>query len=178
VRELISLANRAVVSRQSAAEATQDMRSTLVVWVCDPARNLAAWGHTGDSRLYCFRAGRVLLRTRDHSLYQAMIEAGIADAMSLRGNPQRNVLTASLGSLEDVEVDVTPSLFPLAHGDAFLLCSDGFWDMLSEPEMEAALAGAASPQAWIDDLADRVAGEARLAQDNYSALAIWCRAPA
>ena len=139
VRELIDLANRAVVAGQAASEATRDMRSTLVVLLCDPSRAQATWGHSGDSRLYCFRNGRQFARTRDHSLYQSMIEAGLADAGTLRGNPQRNVLTACLGSLEHFEADVVAQSVPLQPGDAFLLCSDGFWEPLDEAQMEAAL---------------------------------------
>jgi serine/threonine protein phosphatase PrpC len=178
VQELIELANRAVVAGQPQSDATRDMRSTLVVWLCDPAGATAAWGHSGDSRLYCFRDGRLLLRTRDHSLYQAMIDAGMAEEANLRGNPQRNVLIASLGSLEDFEADVTAQNFPLLPGDAFLICSDGFWDLVPEAEMEAVLQRSADPQAWIEELEQTIVREARPGQDNYSALAVWYRSRA
>ncbi len=173
VRELIELANRSVVMGQPQSAATRDMRSTLVVWLCDPAGATAVWGHSGDSRLYCFRNGRLLMRTRDHSLYQAMIDAGMAEKESLRGNPQRNVLIASLGSLENFEADVIAQNFPLLPGDAFLICSDGFWDLLPEVEMEAVLQRAADPQAWIEELERSIVQQARPGQDNYSALAVW-----
>lgn len=175
VRELIELANGAVVSGQSLSETTRDMRSTLVVWLCDPSRSTAAWGHCGDSRLYCFRAGRMLLRTRDHSLYQSMVDAGMADPAALRGNPQRNVLIASLGSLEHFQADVPTDNFLLRPGDAFLICSDGFWEVVGEADMEDALDRAADPQSWIEELGDSVAHQARPGQDNYSALAVWYR---
>jgi len=175
VRELIELANRAVVAGQLSSDATRDMRSTLVVWLCDPVRATAAWGHTGDSRLYCFREGRLLLRTRDHSLAQSMIDAGMADPETLRGNPRRNVLIASLGSLEPFDADVPDDNFPLRCGDAFLACSDGFWERVEEKEMEAALERAANPQAWIEDLEQSIARQAVTGQDNYSALAVWYR---
>ena len=173
VRELIDLANRAVVSGQPLSPATRDMRSTLVVWLCDPAQGTAAWGHIGDSRLYCFRAGRLLSCTRDHSLYQSMVDAGMADPAALRGSPQRNVLIASLGSFEHFEPDVLADNFLLLAGDAFLMCSDGFWEALGEPEMEAALERAADPQAWIADLERSILRKAGPGQDNYSALAVW-----
>jgi len=173
VRELIDLSNRAVVAGQPQSSATRDMRSTLVVWLCDPSRETAAWGHTGDSRLYCFRHGKLLARTRDHSLYQSMIDAGFAAPAELRGNPQRNVLIASLGSLDDFMADVPVEHFPLVVGDAFLICSDGFWEPLAEPEMEAALRRAADPQAWINEMEQSIVRQARPGQDNFSALAVW-----
>lgn len=173
VRKLIDLANRAVVARQSSSDATRDMRSTLVVLTCDPTGGEAVWGHTGDSRLYCFRNGRMLVRTHDHSLFQSMIDAGIAEPEELRGNPRRNVLIASLGSLEHFEAEVPVHPFALLPGDAFLLCSDGFWEMVVESDMEAALQRAPTPQVWIEELAQRIANQARTGQDNYSALAVW-----
>jgi serine/threonine protein phosphatase PrpC len=113
------------------------------------------------------------MRTRDHSLHQAMIDAGIADAEDPRGNPQRNVLIASLGSLDHLDADVPANPFVLAAGDAFLMCSDGFWEPVRESDMEAALQRAETPQAWIEELADLVQRQARIGQDNYSALAVW-----
>jgi serine/threonine protein phosphatase PrpC len=173
VAELLELANRAVRARQSSSDSTRDMRSTLVVWIGDASSRTAAWGHVGDSRLYCFRDGRVLLRTRDHSLYQAMIDAGYAVPADPRSSPERNVLTASLGSAGALEAEVVAEHFRMAVGDAFLMCSDGLWGQVQESDMEAALQRAASPQAWIEELADRVQRQAGAEQDNYSALAIW-----
>jgi len=173
VRELVDLANRAVVAGQAASEATRDMRTTLVVWLCDPSQATAAWGHSGDSRLYCFRNGKLVARTRDHSLYQSMIDAGLADVASMRSNPQRNILTACLGSIEDFEADIVAQGFGLLPGDAFLLCSDGFWEALDDAVIEAALQGASSVQSWIDALEQSVAREGPLGQDNYSALGVW-----
>lgn len=176
-RELMALANRAVVARQASSDATRDMRSTLVISIFDPARGEAIWGHVGDSRLYCFRDGRILLRTRDHSLYQSMIDAGIADPADRSEGIQRNVLTASLGSLDGFDADVLPDPFMLATGDAFLMCSDGFWGLNADSDMEAALQRAHTPQAWIGELAERIASQGRAGQDNYSAVAVWYGTP-
>ena len=173
VRELIELANRAVVAGQAESEATRDMRSTLVVWLGDAAQAAAAWGHSGDSRLYCFRGGRLLMRTRDHSLYQSMIDAGLAHPGDARGHPQRNLLTACLGSNERFEADVVAANHAWLPGDAFLLCSDGFWEPLEEAFMEASLQEAADVQSWIDALERSVARRAHAGQDNYSAIGVW-----
>ena len=173
VRELIDLANQAVVAGQAASEASRDMRSTVVVWLGDPMRAAAAWGHSGDSRLYCFRGGRLQARTRDHSLYQSMIDAGFAEAGDPRGNPQRNILTACLGSIEQFEADVVAANHALLPGDAFLLCSDGFWEPLEDRVIEAALQEAPDVQAWIDALEQSVARHAAAGQDNYSAIGVW-----
>lgn len=177
VRELIELANQAVVAGQAASEATADMRSTLVMWLGDATRAAAAWGHSGDSRLYCFRRGRLHARTRDHSLYQSMIDAGLADPGNLRGNPPRNILTTCLGSVDHFEADVIADNHALLPGDAFLLCSDGFWEPLDEGLIEAALREAPDVQSWIDALEQAVARRAAAGQDNYSAIGVWYGRP-
>ncbi len=177
IRRLIHLANEAVVAHQRPSDATRDMRSTLVVWACDPGRAEAIWGHSGDSRLYGFRDGRVVAQTRDHSLYQALLDAGIADPSQLPGNPQRNVLIASLGSLDGFDPDVLAHPYRMEPGDAFLICSDGFWDPVADSDLEAALQRADSPQAWIDELEQSIIRQDRAGQDNFSAIAIWFGTP-
>ena len=173
VLELIDHANRAVVTGQQASDAVRDMRSTLVVLLCDPTRGTVVWGHSGDSRLYFFRQGQVMMRTRDHSVFQSMIDAGMADPATLRGNPQRNLLTACLGSIEDFEADALDENLALLPGDRFLLCSDGFWEPLGEEEMQEALQDSPTPQAWLETMERSIVRQARAGQDNYSAMAIW-----
>lgn len=173
VRELIVRANDTVVAAQSRGGEVGDMRATLVVLALDPVSAHGAWGHVGDSRLYCFRQGFVVTQTKDHSLYQSMVDAGFAADDQRRGNPQRNVLTSSLGSVDDLVVDVISEPFVTAAGDAFLLCTDGLWDCVEEPAMEADLLNAQSPQDWLDRLRRRVIAADRDSQDNYSALAVW-----
>ena len=177
IRSLIEQANRAVLDEQRRSQAVRDMRATLVVLVLDPVAGCAVWGHVGDSRLYCFRDGFVVAQTRDHSLYQSMVDAGFARDDERRGNPQRNVLTASLGSDDGFEAEVVMQPFAMRDGDAFLLCSDGLWDRIDERAMEASLQQADSPQRWLDDLGAGVVRSAYPSQDNYSGLAAWFGTP-
>ncbi|MFP5407512.1 MAG: PP2C family protein-serine/threonine phosphatase, partial [Gammaproteobacteria bacterium] len=135
VLDLMSLANREVMREQSRAELVRDMRATLVLLTFDPDTSEAWWGHVGDSRLYWFRSGFVSARTRDHSLVQSMMDAGFAPADDLRLNPERSVLIASLGGDDGFEPEVTATPQMLRAGDAFLLCSDGFWDYVDEQAM-------------------------------------------
>ena len=173
VRGLIDGANRDVMQEQKRSEGVRDMRATLVVLGFDPDRREAVWGHVGDSRLYCFRNGYVISSTRDHSLFQSMVDAGFADPAKLRGNPERSVLIASLGGEDGFEPDVLEAPFSLQSGDAFLLCSDGFWEYVTERAMEAALQRASSPDDWLAEMERIVAENGRPGQDNYSALAVW-----
>ena len=175
VASLIEGANRDVIATQSRAERLNDMRATLVVLAFDPARGLVVWGHVGDSRLYMLRNGYVIARTKDHSLYQSMVDAGFASPEGA-STAKLSVLIASLGSDDGFEPETLGEPVRLQPGDAFLLCSDGFWEHNNDAAIEASLQRAASPEDWLEQLSRRVADANKPAQDNYSAIAVWCGA--
>jgi PPM family protein phosphatase len=177
VDDLLAYANAAVRGSQIDNPALADMRATLVTLVIDPQQSHAVWGHVGDSRLYCFRQGEVLAQTRDHSLFESMIAAGFALDSNRRNNPERNVLTASLGAEDSFMPEVNGHIFAVQSGDVFLLCTDGFWDYVTEAQMEGSLQRASSPQQWLDQMGEQVARLGRAGQDNYSALAVWFGSP-
>lgn len=87
-------------------------------------------GHIGDSRTYLFRAGRLHRLTRDHSLVQEQLEAGILTEEEARRHPMRNVILRALGVKEDLALDLIRGR--VQRGDLFLLCSDGLTDMIPE----------------------------------------------
>lgn len=173
ILRLIKLANAEVIREQSRADSQRDMRATLVLLSFDPDSGEAVWGHIGDSRLYLFRGGYLSARTKDHSLVQSMIDAGFVDPAKLRTGPDRSVLIASLGGEDGFEPDVTETPAILNPGDAFILCSDGFWEHLTDRAMEAALQRVASPEQWLSSLEQIVLSAARPGQDNYTAVAVW-----
>lgn len=173
VRALIEAANVAVIAAQADGSEVSDMRTTLVVLAFDPESGSACWGHIGDSRLYCFREGYVVFKTRDHSLLQSLVDAGLASADDIRGNVQRTVLTASVGSDDGFTPDILETEAKLRSGDAFLLCSDGFWEVVDEREMESALQAADSPETWLAQMERLIEQAQRPGQDNYSAIAVF-----
>lgn len=95
--------------------------------------------HVGDSRLYLYRAGRLLPLTRDHTLYQQWISSG-----RIGPAPSQNIILRSLGSSSRVTADVR--LQSLQGGDLILLCSDGLTSMVADASIEAALAQASPGQ--------------------------------
>jgi serine/threonine protein phosphatase PrpC len=149
-----------------------DMNTTIAILMLDTATAHAAWSHLGDSRIYLFRNGRAHLLTHDHSVMQAMLDAGYARG-PLRGRPERGSLYASVGCGEPPSTDVCNGPLVIRPGDAFLLCSDGFWDVVDEATMEDALTGAQQPEQWITRMVERIVDPASRERDNFSALAIW-----
>ncbi len=90
--------------------------------------------NVGDSRVYLLRSGQITQLTRDHTVTQAKIDQGLLAPEDAKLDPERNVVTRSLGTRPEVRADLFPPL-PLAEGDVVLLCSDGLTDMLADAEI-------------------------------------------
>jgi serine/threonine protein phosphatase PrpC len=98
------------------------------------------FAHVGDSRLYLMREARILRLTRDHSYVGRLVESGIVRAEDAEKHPQRHILTAALGAGRELAVDSAEQPVILLEGDDLLLCTDGLWSVVTEEELEAAVA--------------------------------------
>ncbi|KEY58758.1 PP2C-family Ser/Thr phosphatase [Serratia sp. DD3] len=166
---LIARLQQVIEQAQQQDQTCSHMRTTLVALFIDRHTQQAHWVHTGDSRLYLFRNGYLCQATSDHSLAQKMKEAGYHI-----GTIPDNLLYTALGNVEQQEVAYSPVL-SLADGDAFLLCSDGFWQRYNLALLEYTLRLAQTPEEWlmlIEELSQPLTQ-----QDNYSAIAIWVGSP-
>ncbi len=105
------------------------------------------YAHIGDSRLYLLRAGKLRVITRDHSLVSRLVETGIIRAEDADNHPQKHVLTAAVGIAEEIEPDFSPEPVALEQSDVLLLCTDGLWGQVSEPELQEALASQSPAEA-------------------------------
>jgi protein phosphatase len=90
--------------------------------------------HAGDSRAYLHRAGTLKRLTRDHTVSQELIDAGLAEPGSRQVRGTRHVLTNYLGS-PDPNMDVDVAQHHLADGDRLLLCTDGLTDLVTDTEI-------------------------------------------
>ncbi|OZC02725.1 PP2C family protein-serine/threonine phosphatase [Rubricoccus marinus] len=170
VQRCINRAQSVVRTLQEGSPSLDSMRTTLVVAVARGQQ--VRWGHVGDSRLYHFREGRIAGRTTDHSVPQALVEAGEIGPADVRGHPDRNRLLQAVGGNSAPRATIAEAS-GVQSGDALLLCSDGFWELVEEEEMEADLAAASSPEAWLSAMEARLTARADGRHDNYSALATW-----
>jgi len=121
-------ANRAIFNAANSNPQYAGMGTTLVVCVFRDNRLLV--GHVGDSRAYRLRGGRLQQITRDHSLLQEQIDAGLITPEQAAFSANKNLVTRAVGVedtvlLETHQHEVTP-------GDMYLLCSDGLSDMLDD----------------------------------------------
>jgi serine/threonine protein phosphatase PrpC len=130
--------------RLSRFTSEQDPHSTIVVFLL--YRGKAYWAHCGDSRLYHFRAGKTLLRTRDHSLVGELQRRGSLSEKEALRHPQRNVLITCLGSDRAPHIE-HGACEHVRAGDDFLICSDGLWHYFGNDELAGVLANQPAAQA-------------------------------
>jgi PPM family protein phosphatase len=124
------------------------MGTTVVgAWIRE---QIAGVAHVGDSRAYLWHNDRLEPLTRDHSLMEAHIEAGLAEEGRSLPVERQNVLVRVLGREPAVEVDVTE--VPVQSGDYVLLCSDGLTRMVSDAELAKAIETFQEPQQSCDHL--------------------------
>ena len=126
----------------------------------------------GDSRAYLWRKSELKLLTRDHSFLEALREQGLLTEEELRGHPNRNLVTQTLGL-----GDPTPSTLDvsLEAGDWLVLCSDGLNDELEDHDIAGVLVGKDSPEAGADALI--AAALASGGRDNVSVVIVEAQGP-
>ncbi len=173
----IEQANEAVNAGQHGLKSHQRMHATVVCLWLDANQYQALWAHVGDSRLYRVRRGRAQALTRDDSVVQQMVDAGFIKPDEARHHPRKNQLLAAMGMEEAMPVHVTPQPDSVQDGDAYLLCTDGWWDHLDLEDLEDTLLDTESAQAWLDKMADLVVQRQKPNQDNYTAVAVWVGNP-
>jgi serine/threonine-protein phosphatase Stp1 len=113
----------------------QTIGSTVVGIIAADARYYCFW--VGDSRAYRVRDGAILQLTRDHSLVQDLVDAGMIDAAEAEDHPNANVVTRAVGASERLEVETVSG--DVLAGDLFLLASDGLTRLANNDELMARL---------------------------------------
>ena len=110
-------------------------------------------GHVGDSRAYLLREDKLKQLTTDHTLAQALIDAGVANPDDPASRSMRHVLTAAVGSLGE-QVDPQVQRFSLHGGDKLLLCTDGLTEMVDDAMITNVLRDSQSAQSACQELID------------------------
>jgi len=141
-------ANSRVLEAQRKDPALAGMGSTLTALLVRGSQYYIA--HVGDSRAYRLRDGMLRQLTRDHSLVWPLYENGVLGKADLARHPQKNLITRSIGSHSQVEIDIEEG--EGLAGDIYLLCSDGLTDKVSDEGIRLLIAAKKTPQEMADDL--------------------------
>jgi serine/threonine protein phosphatase PrpC len=137
---------------------------------------VARWGHVGDSRVYRFVNRKIVSRTLDHSVPQMLALAGEIKEKDIRGHEDRSSLLRALGTDRSVPKHELGGDVSLNRNETYLLCSDGFWEWITERHMERLMRHSPDPETWIGKMEAEVIKNGKHADmDNYSAIAVYIR---
>ena len=152
---------------QAAADNTAhaNMGSTVVAIRIEDRHAEIAW--VGDSRAYLWRSDTLRQLSRDHSYLEVLREQENLTETQLRGHPNKNLVTQTLGIGTPEPSSITE---PLRRGDWLLLCSDGLNDELEDSEIAKILRTHNAPDAAADALI--AAALAHGGRDNVSAVLV------
>lgn len=135
LRENIQKANASIFHASQSQPQYAGMGTTMVSGLFYD--NRVAVGHIGDSRMYRLRGETLETITRDHSLLQEQIDAGIISMEDARLSKNKNLVTRAVGI--DAEVEVEIHVHDVQVGDIYLLCSDGLNDMVEDEDIQSTL---------------------------------------
>ncbi len=93
--------------------------------------------NVGDCRVYK-KVGKFLRKlSKDHTLVEELIDKGYLDEFEAKTFPNKNILTSAvIGDDYQTELKIFTREFKLKKGDIFIICSDGFWEVFEEEELE------------------------------------------
>ena len=141
---------------------------TTLTFLLNVGGNLYVGG-VGDSRTYLLRNGKLEQLTKDHSLTQALVDAGTISVEEAAHHRYRNVLWRYLGTKEG-GTKVEPRVLQPQPGDRFMLCSDGVSDGVNEETLHRLLSGPSSPQQTAEAVVQ--AAEQGGSRDNITCVVV------
>lgn len=165
-------AQNALLEEQCRQNAKAEMKTTAVAMYVEGDK--VQWGHIGDSRLYAFSDNKVTLRTFDHSVPQMLVFAKEIKEKQIRNHPDRNKLLRVMGiEWENPMYEISEPV-RLEDYQAFLLCSDGFWEFIDEKKMGKLLKNSSTVDEWMQSMVDVIRKNgADKNMDNYTSIALW-----
>jgi serine/threonine protein phosphatase PrpC len=164
----VQQANLRVYETQKLKPEYRGMGSTLTVLSFMEDRYYLA--QVGDSRAYLFRNRTLNQLTRDHSVVWPLFESGILTKDDISRHPQKNLITRSIGTHPEVEIDLISDAF--RDGDIFLLCSDGLTDVLSDSDILNVMAGADRNPQYLSEMLVHAANSGG-GPDNVTAIVVY-----
>ena len=171
MQECICQSQNALLEKQKELNAGNSMKTTLTV--LDIQQGYAKLYHVGDSRIYFFRKNKFIQRTLDHSVPQMLCQTGRIKEKDIRHHVDRSKLLRVMGTPWETPRFSVSERIELKPKDTFLLCSDGFWELIDEKQMIKLLKKSSSGGEWIEKMTQEVVKNGvGTNMDNYSAIAV------
>ncbi len=172
LKKVIVKAQNALLEMQQSERAVAAMKTTVVSLVIHGES--AFFAHVGDSRGYVFQKRKKYSRTIDHSVPQMLALAGEIKEKEIRKHPERSSLLRVLGSVWEKEAVELSDEIKLNKTKAFLLCSDGFWELIEEKSMIRCLKQSKTPKEWLCRMEEIIEKNGKGTEmDNYTAGAVF-----
>jgi PPM family protein phosphatase len=154
------------------AQLPLEQRPRATCALCLVQQNGTWWAHVGDSRLYHVRGHSLLTRSRDHSHVELLLREGLINAEQAHNHPMRNFVECCLGG-DPILPDMSLSRRrPLRPNDVLLVCTDGLWGGLKDPEIVEEFATPGALREKLLTLGERAVKRAGAGSDNTSAAAL------
>ncbi|MDR2591050.1 MAG: protein phosphatase 2C domain-containing protein [Oscillospiraceae bacterium] len=159
---------------QISQKASSEMKTTCAALLISD--DICRIGHVGDTRVYVFNKNKIKIRTRDHSVPEMLVMSGEISERKIRSHPDRNRLLRTMGiEWESPQFEIAEDI-QVSLSQAFLLCTDGFWELCNEKKMCVALKKSNSATEWLDLMTIEVEKNGiNKDMDNYSAIAVILR---
>lgn len=131
LQKAVRYANHRIFEKSCECEDYEGMGTTLVMLTVAGEEAIAA--NVGDSRIYEIAGDSIRQISEDHSYVAELVRKGELSPESARKHPDKNIITKALG----IQGDIQPDLYFLeaAHGNKYLLCSDGLSNMVEDTEL-------------------------------------------
>ncbi len=168
IEKYINTAKDAVVEKAMNDPLLLHMSSTVAVLLIKGRR--ALWANVGDSRVYKFYDGSITDVSEDHSLAFLDFVKGIIEYDDIRTSPNQNKLISAIGvSMDGINIsEVTNS----GVGSAFMLCTDGWWEYVTEKDMEETYENSSNIHDWLKNMIEIRQNNAPEDSDNYTVMVV------
>lgn len=174
VEDSIIECQNTLLERQRVEHREDSMKTTFTCLVINGDN--ARFVHVGDSRIYWFEKGKYRLRSQDHSVPQMLVNSGMIKEEDIRHHEDRSRLLRVMGTEWNSPKYQWGEKIVLTKDSTFLLCSDGFWELIDEKMMTKLLKKSGTPGEWLMKMEQEILKNGRgTNMDNYSAIAVYVR---
>ena len=167
LRFVIEKANETIYAKAMENPELRGMGTTVAAILINETSAIVA--HVGDTRVYQLRKGTIVYRSADHSLVAILVRQKKITEEQARNHPRSNVITRALGIRPTVEIEFDE--VPFQTGDRFVICTDGIWGMMPQPDLVVSLShvmGIIELTSSVAEQIDRIGQENGGGHDNLT----------